>query len=154
MASDSPIAAFYAHIRPTLETLRSYANDPRPAYGLASLCMFLANQGAAALPFGFAHASLNAQATYRIPRLVPPFWQLVGFGALFGSGGYIISQGDTLNGSGVITGAPINSRSMVHDLSYVQDHTARPLALALSCIAGIKYGCYGNRSRGLWKLLL
>lgn len=56
------------------------------------------------MPFGFAHATLNAHAAKTIPRLVPPFWQMLGFGVFFGAGGYMIDHGDILNGSGVISG--------------------------------------------------
>lgn len=33
-----------------------------------------------------------------------PFWQLAGIGSLIGLGGYITSQGDSLNGAGTVTG--------------------------------------------------
>lgn len=37
-------------------------------------------------------------------RYMPPLWHLIGFSALFAGGGYIIGQGDTLNGAGTVTG--------------------------------------------------
>lgn len=153
MASDSPISALQAQVLPVWESLRSKATDPRPAYFLSGICMFLANPGAAALPFGFAHASLNAHATYKIPRLVPPFWQLAGFGALFATGGYIIGQGDTLNGSGVITGALHGLLTLAWSLTYATFKTLptlpwlwrSPISLALStAVLGIGIGVYGN----------
>lgn len=139
MASDSPISALQAHVLPVWESLRSKATDPRPAYALSGICTFRANPGAAALPFGFAHATLNARATYKIPRLVPPFWQLAGFGALFATGGYIIGQGDTLNGSGVITGAWFAKRSMVLDVHHLQDAADTALAMEVTHLVGPKH---------------
>lgn len=78
--------------------------------------------GAAATPWGFdtARAGGNARGIARVPRAVPPYWQLVGFSALFATGGFIIQQGDVLNGSGVVTGACLArgplTRSVVADL--------------------------------------
>lgn len=62
--------------------------------------------GALAMPFGFGHALQTAkkEVRQRLPRLVPPFWQSLGFGFFFAFGGYMIDQGDVMNGSGVITG--------------------------------------------------
>lgn len=49
-------------------------------------------------------ASRAAASAQKAPvRPLPPFWQLAFFAAAFGTGGYIIDQGDALNGSGVVT---------------------------------------------------
>ena len=44
------------------------------------------------------------EAAKKAPRLIPPFWQLLGFSVFFGTGAYMIDHGDVLNGSGVISG--------------------------------------------------
>merc|ERR1712130_462487 len=117
--------------------LREYASDARPAYALACLC-------AASVPFGFGRAVRAVQTASHVPRLIPPFWQLVGFSAFFAGGGYIIDAGDTLNGAGVVT---------AWSLTYVTFNTlfklpwlARsPLALLLStAVGGVGLGVYGN----------
>ncbi|WFD07131.1 hypothetical protein MVES1_002488 [Malassezia vespertilionis] len=88
-AAPSPLVA---RARDTWAQMRAYAQSPMPAYSLAALC-------AVAMPFGLGHVASAA----KVPRLVPPYWQLLGFGGFFSGGGYIISQGDVLNGSGVVT---------------------------------------------------
>ncbi|KAK0549206.1 hypothetical protein OC844_006906, partial [Tilletia horrida] len=65
---------------------------------LASAATTPAGSPARALP----GASLAAAARAPIAAL-PPFYQLVGFSATFAGGGYIVQQGDTMNGSGVMT---------------------------------------------------
>lgn len=113
-----------------------------------------ADPGAASVPFGFGHAVRAVQTASHVPRLIPPFWQLVGFSAFFAGGGYIIDAGDTLNGAGVVTGA--SSTLIAHSawsLTYVTFNTlfklpwlARsPLALLLStAVGGVGLGVYGN----------
>ena len=58
------------------------------------------------MPFGFGYAIKTAgnEAAKKAPRLIPPFWQLLGFSVFFGTGAYMIDHGDVLNGCGVISG--------------------------------------------------
>lgn len=72
-------------------------------------------------PFGFGQALLPTEAPTTAParsgrpggallpassgiRALPPFWQLAGFAVFYAGGGYMIKEGDSLNGSGTITG--------------------------------------------------
>ncbi|KAL4403026.1 hypothetical protein ACI68E_000808 [Malassezia pachydermatis] len=132
-------APMLSHLQPVLAEMRTCAHDSRPAYAMAGLC-------ALAMPFGFGHALQTAkkEVRQRLPRLVPPFWQSLGFGFFFAFGGYMIDQGDVMNGSGVIT---------AWSLTYVTFKTLpilrylhrSPLSLLLSLSAsGIGLGVYGN----------
>jgi hypothetical protein len=58
---------------------------------------------AAGVPSASAVAS-SAALSAAAPRVLPPFWQLAGFAAFFAGGGYMIEQGDALNGAGTVTG--------------------------------------------------
>ncbi|KAN0061226.1 hypothetical protein ACQY0O_006966 [Thecaphora frezii] len=64
-------------------------------------------------------------------RALPPFWQLAGFAALFATGGYMIDQGDSLNGSGVVT-AWSTTYLLFRTLPTLAMLPRHPLALALS----------------------
>ncbi|KAL9939123.1 hypothetical protein V8E36_001936 [Tilletia maclaganii] len=51
-----------------------------------------------------AYPGSGIVAAARAPlSALPPFYQLVGFSAIFGGAGYIVAQGDSLNGSGVMS---------------------------------------------------
>ena len=65
--------------------LRQHAHDSRPAYALSALC-------AMSMPFGFGQAIKMAgnEAAKKAPRLIPPFWQMLGFSVFFGTGAYMI----------------------------------------------------------------
>ncbi|KAE8264245.1 hypothetical protein A4X03_0g1090 [Tilletia caries] len=53
---------------------------------------------------GRTYAGSSIVAAARAPlAALPPFYQLVGFSAVFAGGGYIVKQGDSLNGSGVMS---------------------------------------------------
>ena len=119
--------------------LRQHAHDSRPAYALSALC-------AMSMPFGFGQAIKMAgnEAAKKAPRLIPPFWQMLGFSVFFGTGAYMIDHGDTLNGSGVIS---------AWSLTYVTFHTLpklrwlyrSPLSLLLStAVTGMGLGVYAN----------
>lgn len=98
-AASSATGAWNTHVYPLVKILGAHAKCPNPAYALAALC-------AAASPFGLGGDALKAaSATAKPVRIVPPFWQLVGFSGFFALGGYMIQEGDVLNGSGVVTGA-------------------------------------------------
>jgi hypothetical protein len=104
-------------IQPYVDAVGSYAKSPYPAYSLASLL------GASA-PFGLASgrdlqripahvpgqdilksvAGKSVANALQRPSTLPPYWQLVGFAATIAGGGYIIGQGDVLNGAGTVTG--------------------------------------------------
>ncbi|TKY88526.1 hypothetical protein EX895_002514 [Sporisorium graminicola] len=86
-------------------------------------------------------------------RTVPPFWQLAFFAAAFSTGGYMIDQGDQLNGSGVIT---------AWSLTYLIFKTApslkqlpkNPLALSLSAaVLSVGLGVHGSHyfDRTSWR---
>ncbi|CAO1638821.1 unnamed protein product [Sympodiomycopsis kandeliae] len=104
--------------------LRQYSQavtSPYPAYGLAAAFL-------AATPFTFlgsthvearaptinpnspvAKALENNQVGKQVKRAfsrtgLPPAYQVLGFGALIGLGGYGIQSGDVLNGAGTVTG--------------------------------------------------
>ncbi len=51
----------------------------------------------------FASASQKSAPTLASLRAMPPYWQLAGFSAVFAGGGYMIAQGDPINGSGTVT---------------------------------------------------
>ncbi|WFD36648.1 hypothetical protein MCUN1_003535 [Malassezia cuniculi] len=127
-----------AAIQPAVRALEQYAKEPTAAYTLSGLCI-------AAAPFGFGHKALNAGAgAVAVPRVLPPFWQLLGFAGFFATGGYMIAQGDALNGSGVVT---------AWSLTYVTFHTLpnllrfgrAPLAALLSVgVTTLGLGVHGS----------
>lgn len=99
-----------------IDQLGSYAKSSTPAYTLSALFALSA-------PFAFpggrdqqrvptpSHTSpvgkllgSNLKSAVPLRSALPPFWQLAGFAAFFGGGGYMIDKGDSLNGSGTITG--------------------------------------------------
>lgn len=103
-------------LQPYIDHAGSFATTPYPAYSLASLFALSA-------PFGFAGGrdlqrlpqNIPGQAALKNvvgktvasalrPSSLPPFWQLAGFAAAVAGGGYIIDQGDLLNGTGTVTG--------------------------------------------------
>ncbi|KAE8269490.1 hypothetical protein A4X09_0g2847 [Tilletia walkeri] len=84
--------------------------SPTAPVGLGSAASTLATAAtsstspSAAATQGRNHAGSSIIAAARAPlAALPPFYQLVGFSAVFGGGGYIVSQGDSLNGSGVMS---------------------------------------------------
>ncbi|KAJ1018438.1 hypothetical protein NDA18_006592 [Ustilago nuda] len=64
-------------------------------------------------------------------RTFPPFWQLAFFAAAFGTGGYIIDQGDALNGSGVVTAWSL-TYLLFKTVPSINQLPRNPLAAALS----------------------
>lgn len=120
MSKDSISNAQQSSFQPLITEIGSYAKTAYPAYSLSALFALSA-------PFGFAGGRdlekiKNATVTPRSqaivgqiagktisnslkkPSSLPPFWQLAGFAVAFGGGGYIIDQGDILNGTGTVTG--------------------------------------------------
>jgi hypothetical protein len=111
-ASSSSTASFH----PYVDQLGSYAKTSYPAYSLASLfalCIpFSLPSGRDSLkvpkpkpssPLGKVLGPQLKTAT-ALRGSLPPLWQLAGFATFFGTGGYMIDKGDSLNGSGTITG--------------------------------------------------
>lgn len=96
------------------------------------------------MPFGFGHAQRAAARPTTTPRLIPPFWQSLVFGVCYATGGYIIEQGDTLNGSGVITAWSLMYVTF-KTLPVLRYLPRSPLALLMSAsVSGIGLGVYGN----------
>lgn len=101
-----------------IDQLGSYARTSAPAYTLASLFALFApfsfpggrdqqkiRKPSTNSPLGKVLGSgLKSSGAIAIRSSLPPFWQLAGFATFFGAGGYMIDQGDTLNGSGTVTG--------------------------------------------------
>ncbi|CDU26229.1 uncharacterized protein SPSC_06423 [Sporisorium scitamineum] len=124
---------------------------------LAQASTTASNQGSNSLVarlVAHVQAQKAASAQMQPPlRTVPPFWQLAFFAAAFGTGGYMIDQGDQLNGSGVIT---------AWSLTYLIFKTApslkqlpkNPLALSLSAAAlALGLGVHGSHyfDRTSWR---
>lgn len=123
MTITTPNSQLSQQFQSLVTNLGYYAASPYPAYSLSAL--FLLSS-----PFSFnrnsIHSTSNAiQSTttannipsnsiisslnkaFKSKRPVtplPPFYVLVSMAAVFGGGGYIIQQGDVLNGSGTVTG--------------------------------------------------
>ncbi|WFD32267.1 hypothetical protein MSPP1_003312 [Malassezia sp. CBS 17886] len=133
-ASASPVAD---KLRELQQRLGGYAHSAHPAYTLAGLC-------AAAMPFGLGHAARTAGQKAPPPRLVPPFWQLLGFGVFFAAGGYMVDAGDVLNGSGVVTAWSLTY--LTFKTLPVARHLPRsPVNTVLSAsIAALGLGIYGS----------
>ena len=75
---------------------------------------------------------------------MPPFWQLLGFGAFFGAGGYMIREGDALNGSGVVTAWSLTYLSFATLPALLGLHRS-PLAAVLSLAVGtLGLGVHGS----------
>ena len=84
-------------------------------------------------------------------RTLPPFWQLAFFAAAFGTGGYIIDEGDTLNGSGVVTAWSL-TYLLFKTAPSIRQLPRNPLALSLSAAVltlglGIHGSHYFDRTR-------
>lgn len=152
------------------QRLASLAKSPAPSFALATLFAVSAPFGFASPQQAAAEAAAKLQRQQQIAqaaasspggasslaarliasaknrqaapvRALPPFWQLAGFAALFATGGYMIDKGDSLNGSGVVTGRLSSficlawfcqcadsllldpPRSMVTDLSDIPNNT-------------------------------
>ncbi|SAM82227.1 uncharacterized protein UBRO_04777 [Ustilago bromivora] len=73
----------------------------------------------------------SASASSAPVRTLPPFWQLAFFAAAFGTGGYIIDQGDALNGSGVVTAWSL-TYLLFKTAPSIKQLPSNPLAAALS----------------------
>lgn len=109
--------------------LGCHATSPYPAYSLSAL--FLLSS-----PFSFNPNSIHStshpiQSTTTTPSNsftaslkkafkskrpvtpLPPFYVLVSMAIVFGGGGYIIDQGDVLNGSGTVSGKYLRQVSKV-----------------------------------------
>ncbi|SPO23617.1 uncharacterized protein UTRI_03854_B [Ustilago trichophora] len=86
-------------------------------------------------------ASAQTQAPL---RTLPPFWQLAFFAAAFGTGGYMIDQGDVLNGSGVVTAWSL-TYLLFKTVPSVKQLPRNPLALSLSAaVLTLGLGVHGS----------
>ena len=86
-------------------------------------------------------------------RTVPPFWQLAFFAAAFGTGGYMIDQGDLLNGSGVVTAWSL-TYLLFKTLPSIRQLPSNPLALSLSAaVVSIGLGVHASHyfDRTSWR---
>ncbi|GAC97644.1 hypothetical protein PHSY_005230 [Pseudozyma hubeiensis SY62] len=86
-------------------------------------------------------------------RVVPPFWQLAFFAAAFGTGGYMIDQGDVLNGSGVVSAWSL-TYLLFKTLPSARQLGRNPLALGLSAaVVSIGLGVHGSHyfDRTSWR---
>ena len=95
-------------------------------------------------------ASAQTQAPV---RTLPPFWQLAFFAAAFGTGGYMIDQGDALNGSGVVTAWSL-TYLLFKTLPSVRELPRNPLAFSLSAaVLTIGLGVHGSHyfDRTSWR---
>lgn len=98
------------------------------------------------IPFGFGYTAKTAglDPKLRPPRLVPPFWQLLGFSVFFGAGGYMIEQGDVLNGSGVLSAWSLTYVTFA-TLPALRHMHRSPLSMLLSAsVVGMGLGIYAN----------
>ncbi|KIS69072.1 uncharacterized protein UMAG_10366 [Mycosarcoma maydis] len=76
-------------------------------------------------------------------RVIPPFWQLAFFAAAFGTGGYIIDQGDALNGSGVVSAWSL-TYLLFKTIPSIKQLPKNPLAFLLSSsVLSIGLGIHG-----------
>ncbi|SPO24585.1 uncharacterized protein UTRI_03854 [Ustilago trichophora] len=95
-------------------------------------------------------ASAQTQAPL---RTLPPFWQLAFFAAAFGTGGYMIDQGDALNGSGVVTAWSL-TYLLFKTVPSVKQLPRNPLALSLSAaVLTLGLGVHGSHyfDRTSWR---
>lgn len=86
-------------------------------------------------------------------RVVPPFWQLAFFAAAFGTGGYMIDQGDVLNGSGVVSAWSL-TYLLFKTLPSVRQLGRNPMALGLSAaVVSLGLGVHGSHyfDRTSWR---
>ncbi|KAF6767533.1 Altered inheritance of mitochondria protein 19 [Kalmanozyma brasiliensis GHG001] len=92
-----------------------------------------------------AQTQKAAKAQAQAPlRTVPPFWQLAFFAAAFGTGGYIIDQGDALNGSGVVSAWSL-TYLLFKTLPSIRQLPRNPLALSLSAaVLTLGIGIHGS----------
>lgn len=101
-----------------------------------------------------AQTQKAAKAHTQAPlRTVPPFWQLAFFAAAFGAGGYIIDQGDALNGSGVVSAWSL-TYLLFKTLPSVKQLPKNPLALSLStAVLTVGLGIHGSHyfDRTSWR---
>lgn len=151
----------HASLQSTVRNLGSYAQSSTPSYTLAALFALstpfgfaspaqVAAEAAAKLQRQQAFSQASAYASSRgssslVARIVasqraasfapvrtlPPFWQLAFFAAAFGTGGYIIDQGDVLNGSGVVTAWSL-TYLLFKTAPSIKQLPSNPLAAALS----------------------
>lgn len=92
-----------------------------------------------------AQTQKAAKAQAQAPlRTIPPFWQLAFFAAAFGTGGYIIDQGDALNGSGVVSAWSL-TYLLFKTLPSIRQLPRNPLALSLSAaVLTVGLGVHGS----------
>ncbi|EJD01730.1 uncharacterized protein FOMMEDRAFT_142261 [Fomitiporia mediterranea MF3/22] len=105
-------------------TVRPYSQSPWPAWSLASL--FLASS---ALPPG------------RFPKL-PPFPQRAGFSLIMYGAGYVLSTGDSLNGSGISTAWSLTYLFWNARRSFTTLRS--PVSMVLTGATAICAGLYGT----------
>ncbi|PWN95892.1 ArgJ-domain-containing protein [Tilletiopsis washingtonensis] len=146
-------------VQPYVDALGAYATSPTPAYGLAALFAAVAPfsfvsgrapLAAAGVPSASAVAS-SAALSAAAPRVLPPFWQLAGFAAFFAGGGYMIEQGDALNGAGTVTAWSL-TYLFFHASSTLRAPTPANLALLASAAtvgAGVHGAHYFSQSNWL-----
>jgi hypothetical protein len=77
-------------------------------------------------------------------RTLPPFWQLAFFAAAFGTGGYMIDEGDHLNGSGVVTAWSL-TYLLFKTVPVARQLPRNPLAMSLSAaVLALGLGVHGS----------
>lgn len=100
-----------------------------------------------------AQSQRAAAAQTHSVRTLPPFWQLAFFAAAFGTGGYMIDQGDALNGSGVVTAWSL-TYLLFKTAPSVRQLPRNPLAMALSLgVLTAGFGVHGSHyfDRTSWR---
>ncbi|GAK68446.1 uncharacterized protein PAN0_098d6702 [Moesziomyces antarcticus] len=92
-----------------------------------------------------ANVQSNRSAASHAPvRTLPPFWQLAFFAAAFGTGGYMIDQGDHLNGSGVVTAWSL-TYLLFKTVPVARQLPRNPLAMSLSvAVLTLGLGVHGS----------
>ncbi|GBE80184.1 Altered inheritance of mitochondria protein 19 homolog [Sparassis crispa] len=105
---DSPYPAIEAVIRP-------YSQYPIPVWSLSAL--FLASSFVPPRPF------------------FPPIMHRIGFGAIFAGAGYVLSTGDTRNGSGITTAWSLTYLFFNMRKSLTSNRSAVSLALTGATLA-------------------
>ncbi|KDN46795.1 hypothetical protein K437DRAFT_268018 [Tilletiaria anomala UBC 951] len=99
-AASSQIARTHGSY-PTAST--SSATATRQAVSEISQAVSSAAASSSSSPPSTAARVVTSQGARACFHALPPFWQLAGFSAVFAGGGYMISAGDSVNGSGTVT---------------------------------------------------
>ncbi|SNX87224.1 uncharacterized protein MEPE_05934 [Melanopsichium pennsylvanicum] len=124
------------------QKLESLASSSAGAPRNSVIARFIAN----------AQTQKSAQVQASV-RALPPFWQLAFFAAAFGTGGYIIDRGDSLNGSGVVSAWSL-TYLLFKTLPSLKQLARNPLAASLSVgVLTLGLGVHGSHyfDRTSWK---